>query len=552
MPTVLPVPTEAPGSTLTPTPSPDATPSAAPSAASIATPVATSESAAALEVTPTAGQDAHAAEEGSVEPAPAAVPASATAAPTMTVDTVASAPASKPVRSARVSPSRQATPTPVAPSACATPAETIDIPGVGVIQTGPVDGVCRLTSAGCTILGTDGDDVLTGSPFDDVICGFGGNDRIDGAGGDDVLIGGEGDDVLTGAAGQDCMIGGPGADRAENNRNEFPEVESSSRRTLDTGESVQYYGVYSLAPRYYCVAQRHGALVSYPPGAPAVAPGPSGCAAPVETQDPGIELRTPSADGSCRLSSAACTLIGTDGDDDLTGTPGDDIICGMGGDDRIDGGGGNDVLLGGAGDDVIAGGKGTHDCMVGGPGRDTASDNTERETSEMETSSIIQLPPPLYVELINDFGVIFDANGRCVDKLRRSVGGPRLTDGELPRPTSPTHAARATAAAAASPPAAPLRLKLPRKHRLRVRRDAVRVRVTCPATTPVELVLVADALRIAHKRFTCTPPGTTTRVKLNAYGRKLLARHDRMHGRILIHITGNTLAEPILLVTHND
>jgi hypothetical protein len=540
----LPVPTDTPTPAPTPTAPPEVTTIPAPPTVAVPTPAPVDTP------TPTPDSSAHAGEAESVSPVAPAVSPSATAAPPVAVGTTAAAvPSAPPARGARAAAPRQATPTPVAPSACATPVETVDIPGVGVVQTESVDGVCRVTSAGCTILGTDGDDVLTGSPIDDVICGFGGNDRIDGAGGHDLLFGGEGDDVLIGGAGYDCMIGGPGTDRAENNRNEFPEVESSSSRTLDSGEIVQYYGAYTVPAPTYCVPVRVGAVVSYPPGALAVAPGPSGCAAPVETLDE-EQVVSPSADGSCRLSSAACTIVGTDGADDLTGTPGADVICGMGGNDRLDGRGGNDVLLGGAGNDVMVGGRGAGDCMVGGPGSDKAADNTADETPEAETTTDLAVRRD-DGSWVFAYGVIFAANGRCVASInvKRVAVSSRPVKTEAPRPTSPTRAATPpTVTAATSLSAAPLRLDLPRKERLTVRRDRVRVRVTCSASTPVELVLVAGSDRIAHKRFTCTPPGTTVRVKLNAAGRKLLARDDRVEGRLLIHTPGNTQAEEVLLV----
>ncbi len=65
----------------------------------------------------------------------------------------------------------------------------------------------------CTIVGTDGDDVLRGTSGDDVICGLGGDDRLRGFGGNDILIGGEGDDVLIGSRGNDELFGGEGDDR---------------------------------------------------------------------------------------------------------------------------------------------------------------------------------------------------------------------------------------------------------------------------------------------------------------------------------------------------
>lgn len=75
----------------------------------------------------------------------------------------------------------------------------------------------------CTIVGTNGDDVLRGTPKRDVICGLRGNDKIYGRAGNDVLIGGPGRDVLYGGKGRDVfftkdrardrVFGGPGYDR---------------------------------------------------------------------------------------------------------------------------------------------------------------------------------------------------------------------------------------------------------------------------------------------------------------------------------------------------
>ena len=64
----------------------------------------------------------------------------------------------------------------------------------------------------CTITGTDGDDVLTGTPRRDVICGLGGDDTIAGLDGRDRLFGGGGADTITGGAGRDVLKGGRGAD----------------------------------------------------------------------------------------------------------------------------------------------------------------------------------------------------------------------------------------------------------------------------------------------------------------------------------------------------
>ena len=67
-------------------------------------------------------------------------------------------------------------------------------------------------NAGCTLTGTDGNDVLEGTRSADVICGLGGDDEIQGLDGNDVIYGGEGQDTILGGAGQDLLAGGPGGD----------------------------------------------------------------------------------------------------------------------------------------------------------------------------------------------------------------------------------------------------------------------------------------------------------------------------------------------------
>jgi predicted extracellular nuclease len=71
-----------------------------------------------------------------------------------------------------------------------------------------------------TIVGTPGDDVITGTNGRDVIMGLGGNDTIAGGNGDDVICGGAGDDRLTGANGDDILLGGFGDDRLDGGNGE--------------------------------------------------------------------------------------------------------------------------------------------------------------------------------------------------------------------------------------------------------------------------------------------------------------------------------------------
>jgi Ca2+-binding RTX toxin-like protein len=69
------------------------------------------------------------------------------------------------------------------------------------------------TSAGrCTIVGTQGHDVLQGTPGRDVICALAGDDIVRGGGGNDVVVAGPGDDLVLGGDGRDVLQGGLGTD----------------------------------------------------------------------------------------------------------------------------------------------------------------------------------------------------------------------------------------------------------------------------------------------------------------------------------------------------
>jgi FtsP/CotA-like multicopper oxidase with cupredoxin domain len=108
-----------------------------------------------------------------------------------------------------------------------------------------------------TIVGTPGDDVLTGGNGADVIQGLGGNDTITGAGGNDTLCGGDGndtvngnngndwvfgelgDDILSGGGGNDMLDGGDGNDAlAGNNGNDTCDGGAGVADTATTCETI--------------------------------------------------------------------------------------------------------------------------------------------------------------------------------------------------------------------------------------------------------------------------------------------------------------------------
>jgi CSLREA domain-containing protein len=68
------------------------------------------------------------------------------------------------------------------------------------------------SGGGCTIVGTQGDDVLLGTPGPDVICALQGDDRVSGRGGADTIIGSSGSDRISGGRGADRLFGNQGND----------------------------------------------------------------------------------------------------------------------------------------------------------------------------------------------------------------------------------------------------------------------------------------------------------------------------------------------------
>src|SRR5437870_4288277 len=92
-------------------------------------------------------------------------------------------------------------------SACATLALMAAFVGASPATAGARAG-CVGDAA--TIVGTPGDDMITGTPHRDVINGLEGNARIEGRGGNDVICGGAGKDRIFPAGGDDFALGGPG------------------------------------------------------------------------------------------------------------------------------------------------------------------------------------------------------------------------------------------------------------------------------------------------------------------------------------------------------
>ncbi len=193
-------------------------------------------------------------------------------------------------------------------------------------------------SSHCTIVGTDGDDVLRGTAGADVICGLGGDDTIYGLDGDDILIGGLGDDTLYG--GDETRIGvNDGDDRLFGGAGEDTLAGGNGNDTLWGGPDDD-----TLEGN-----RRDDTLIGGP------------------------------GDDSLNGGGENDTLFGGAGDDTLVGHARDDTLHGGPGNDSLTGGNGDDVIYGGPGEDSLNGGAGG-DTLWGGPGGDRLWGNTQNDT----------------------------------------------------------------------------------------------------------------------------------------------------------------------------
>ena len=145
-----------------------------------------------------------------------------------------------------------------------------------------------------TLVGTVGNDILTGGRGDDTLSGLAGNDT---------LIGGEGHDLLDGGTGTDTMQGGTGDDRYLVNVSGDVVTELANEGT-DTVQST----------------------ISYTLGA---------------------HVESLTLTGTANL-----TGTGNELDNILTGNSGNNTLTGGAGDDRLEGGLGHDTMAGGDGNDT--------------------------------------------------------------------------------------------------------------------------------------------------------------------------------------------------------
>jgi Ca2+-binding RTX toxin-like protein len=230
-----------------------------------------------------------------------------------------------------------------------------------------------------TIVGTAGDDRLTGTPGDDVVDLGEGDDGFDGTGafrgGDDRVCGGPGDDVIRtvdavlvdGGAGRDSVYwsGGNGTVLLGPGSRDVVQVKAGRPTVRDAFGTLFLRVSGRAAPDVH--ARRSLAVflnLSYR-SVPAEVDLSTG-----EVLGGGVDfrIRTRSLRGVMGTRFAD-VLRGDALSERIEGGLGDDLILGLGGDDSLQGGEGDDRLRGGSGTDYIDGDQG-RDLADGGPGPD--------------------------------------------------------------------------------------------------------------------------------------------------------------------------------------
>ncbi|MGB4057265.1 MAG: calcium-binding protein [Alphaproteobacteria bacterium] len=214
------------------------------------------------------------------------------------------------------------------------------------------------------IVGTSGNDTLSGTTGADLMLGRAGNDTISAGFGNDEVLGEEGNDTIYGGYGNDVLYGNEGSDAIYGEGDNDEIYGDDGDDTLDGGNGIDtLYGGVGNDTLY-------GGTGIY-----------------------------------------ADTLYGGDGDDNIDGGSGNDTLYGDEGSDILDGGSGADTVYGGTGNDILYGGDSTSaDTLYGEDGNDTyryqSGDGADTITDTSGSLDIIQLldnvgPQSLTFSVIN-------------------------------------------------------------------------------------------------------------------------------------------------------
>ena len=227
------------------------------------------------------------------------------------------------------------------------------------------------------LLGSEFDDILTGSGAANTLVGYGGNDMLRGGDDDDQLYGDAGDDRLYGDAGDDRLYGGAGADRLYGGAGTdvFRAGDDDDVLKGDDGDDLLYGedGNDQLSGDAGNDRLYGGAGADELFGGDGVDVLKGGYDADVLYGDAGNDkLYGEYGNDTLYGGTGIDQLFGGTGNDQLYGDAGNDRLYGDAGADLLYGGDDADVLRGGDDDDVLSGGNGA-DRLLGESGNDQLS-----------------------------------------------------------------------------------------------------------------------------------------------------------------------------------
>lgn len=239
----------------------------------------------------------------------------------------------------------------------------------------------NLTAA---IVGTDGNDNLSGSRKNDTLVGGAGNDTLNGGGGDDTLYGGTGADKMTGGSGNDIYLVDNTADIViESSNNDIDTVRSSVSYTLSTNvENLTLTGNDSInatgnSLNNILTGNAGSNILDGGAGADTMS---GGLGDDIYIMDNINDMVFEGANGGIDtvLSSVSYTLsdrienLTLTGSSAINGTDNvmNNVLTGNSAANTLTGGLGKDILTGGLGNDILKDTAGNN-LYIGGTGNDT-------------------------------------------------------------------------------------------------------------------------------------------------------------------------------------
>ncbi|AWB06612.1 hypothetical protein A6A40_16175 (plasmid) [Azospirillum humicireducens] len=254
------------------------------------------------------------------------------------------------------------------------------------------------------------------------------------------LIGSAGNDSITGTAYADTIRGGAGNDVFLYMTYASLFSNNALIDSIDGGDGTDSLRIGSVGTAFTITAT--DSFATRVSNVETLAAAPNSAAVSVTVGDGFYNAGFRTIDFSGDTNTSGENLIDasavTAGDLTLTGSAGNDTIRGGAGNDTISGGGRNDTLYGNGGDDLIDGGAGT-DTLDGGAGNDTLTSGTGDDTltggagNDVFKDSVSNLTGSIITDIAEGDAIqLASVSGLTAANIRITGAGPTLeidTDG---------------------------------------------------------------------------------------------------------------------------